>query len=446
MHIVQLPVKSKGKGAGDGGIEYKVIPALGEGQEEEEGDEKLQVQGGGEIPAARADHTAFTVGELVYVFGGRNGEMQIIEENGRVWIFNTTSLRWSFLDPESGTSYPKGRYEHGGAASEHPLPPDNPGSPAATYGESIAKTLQKVPALIGQSTMETRPHGTLIVCSGLPTLNPADVLRDIWTFDIALQTWTSLPSLPQSAEISAPPSLALTHNRLYAIASSSSNVGSELLYLPLPKSSFYDHKISAAHADPNSSANLQPMFGGAEKSVEEKRGEWTTLPFPTNPLAPGPRPRRGAGLVPITTGNGREYLFYFLGQRVLQSGNLNSPTKDSSSRPSPESSEKEEPLYWSDIFSHQTPAISTTASAIKDATRSSLGIATGEGTWAEVKVAADIEEPKGEENEGKSHPGPRGWFASAGLGDGGGIVLWGGKNGKGETEGDGWQVRVRTDS
>ena len=444
MHIVQLPVKSKGKGAGGGEVEYKVVPALGEGQDEEEGDEKLQVQGGGEIPASRADHTAFAVGELVYMFGGTDSEMQVLEEKGRVWVFNTTSMRWSYLDPGPGTSYPKGRYQHGGAASEHPLPPDNPGSPAATYGESIAKTLQKVPSLIGKTTVETKPHGTLIVCSGLASLDSTEVLTDIWTFDIALRKWTSLPSLPSSADMSAPPSIALTHNRLYAISSSTSNVGSELLYLPLPKSSFYDHVTSAAEADPNSTANLQPMFGGPEKSAQEKKGQWTTLPFPTNPLAPGPRPRKGAGLVPITTGNGREYLLYFLGQRLPQSSeNLTSPTKDTESATDTEAG-KEEPLYWSDIWSYQTPAQSATASGIKDATRSSLGIATGEGTWCEVKVVADVEETKGEEHEGKSHPGPRGWFASAGL-DGDGVVMWGGRNGKGETEGDGWSVRVKTD-
>ena len=445
MHIVQLPVKSKGKGAGDGGADYKVIRALGEGQEEEQGDEKLQVQGGGEIPPPRADHTAFAVGELIYVFGGMNSEMQVFEEDGRVWVFNTTNLHWSCLDSESGNSFPTGRYLHGGVASEHPLPPGNPSSPAATYKESITHTIAKIPSLVGKEFVETKPHGTLIVCSGLHSLDSTDVLTDIWTFDIASRTWTPLPSLPSSANMSAPPSVALTHNRLYIIASSSSNVGSELLYLPLPKSSFYDYQTSAAAADPNSSANLQPMFGGAEKPATEKKGEWTTLPFPTNPLAPGPRPRKGAGLVPITTGNGREYLLYFLGQRLSTSAeNLTPLTKDFSSPTKLESASEEEPLYWSDIWSYQTPAQYATASGIKDATRSSLGIATGEGTWAEVKVVADVEETKGEETEGKSHPGPRGWFASAAL-DGDGVVLWGGRNGKGETEGDGWEVKVKTD-
>ena len=73
-----------------------------------------------------------------------------------------------------------------------------------------------------------------------------------------------------------------------------------------------------------------------------------------------------------------------------------------------------------------------------------MGIATGEDTWAEVKVDAGIES-KEKEGEGKAHPGPRGWFASCTVpGRQGCVVLWGGVNGKGETEGDGWLVEVGT--
>ena len=82
---------------------------------------------------------------------------------------------------------------------------------------------------------------------------------------------------------------------------------------------------------------------------------------------------------------------------------------------------------------------------MKDATRTKLGAATDEGTWAEVTVAAN-EEIGSDGEGGKAHPGPRGWFASAALEDGGeeiGTVIWGGKNARGEVEGDGWVVSVR---
>ena len=460
MHIVQLPSKSKSKGKVEGEAEYKAVPALGQSSGEEKGDENLDVKGGGEIPCPRADHTAVAIGERIYVFGGADENMQVIEEKGRVWVFDTTTLHWSFLDVQSPShAYPSGRLQHGSASTEHPLPPGNPKSPAATYKQSIQNTLVKASTIVGGGIPESRPHGTVFVGFGLGSTFSQEVLTDSWSFDIATQTWTSLPSLPASTSISAPPSIALTHNRLYAVTSSTaSTVGSEIHYLALPKSSFYDTKASAAETDPNSNTNLQSIVTGAETPASEKKGDWTTLPFPNNPLAPGPRPRKGAGLLPVTTGNGREYLLYSFGQRLPTSSSENphSPPEDQG--------ESEEPLSWSDIWSYQTPAQSTTVTAVKDATRSALGIASGEGTWAEVNVIADVEEVadgraqeqqqgqdeegsgkrsmEGGEGGGKSHPGPRSWFGSAVL-DGNGIVLWGGSNGKGETEGDGWVVRVK---
>ena len=79
---------------------------------------------------------------------------------------------------------------------------------------------------------------------------------------------------------------------------------------------------------------------------------------------------------------------------------------------------------------------------VKDSTRSTLGVDTGGGTWAEVRVIAN-EEGRGKlEEEGKSHPGPRGWFGSDRRGGAEG-VLWGGIAGRGQTEGDGWIISIK---
>ncbi len=121
--------------------------------------------------------------------------------------------------------------------------------------------------------------------------------------------------------------------------------------------------------------------------------------------------------MPVSTGNGREYLVYFLGEK---SGGQ----------------EDDGPTFWSDAFSYQVPALPVTAAGIKDATRQVMGVATGEDTWAEVGVEVGVEK----EGEGKAHPGPRGWFACCGVE--GGVVVWGGVSGKGEVEGDGWLVEV----
>ena len=68
------------------------------------------------------------------------------------------------------------------------------------------------------------------------------------------------------------------------------------------------------------------------------------------------------------------------------------------------------------------------------------------------------EVPDSAQGEGKAHPGPRAWMAAdtldgtaswggvgkgeVGLEQGRGVVVWGGRNARGEVEGDGWVVRI----
>lgn len=411
VHIVTLPLKKKG--THDGEVDYKCVPSLGEGED-------------GKVPGPRAGHAALAIGERVYLFGGKGVDGQAIEEMGRVWVFDTNTLGWSYIDPAadtSTTSVPQARYHHGAASSEHPLPQTNASS-KASYSEQITSTIAKLPSLISKASSPQEPHGSLFICSGLSA--PSSPLNDTWLFNIPTRTWSALPSTPSTSP--SPPSMALTHNRLYLITSSS-DLGSEIHYLPITKETYTDAR------------------GEGEVGLTSSKPEWTTLPFPTNPLTPGPRPRKGAGLLPVTTGNGREYLLCFLGEKAstITATSTTTTTHSSDDEPHAKEEESEEdakPTFWSDTFSYQVPAIPITAAGIKDATRQAMGIATGEDTWAEVKVEAGVESAE-KETEGKAHPGPRGWFASSTVpGLQGGVVLWGGVNGKGETEGDGWLVEV----
>lgn len=427
VHIVTLPLKKKGNN--DGEVDYKCVPSLGEGED-------------GKVPGSRAGHAAIAIGERMYLFGGKGADGHAIEEMGRVWVFDINTLGWSYIDPASDTSttsVPPARYHHGAASSEHPLPQTN-ASRNASYSEQITSTIAKLPSLVSKgSSSSPQPHGSLIICSGLSS--PSSPLNDTWIFNIATRTWSPLPSTPSTSPI--PPSMALTYNRLYLITSTS-DLGSEIHYLPITKETYSDAR------------------GEGEVGLTSPKTEWTTLPFPTNPLTPGPRPRKGAGLVPVTTGNGREYLLYFLGEKApttttTTTTTTNTTTPTTTNKPSQDepptptaakeqaqAQEQDEPTFWSDTFSYQVPAVPITAAGIKDATRHAMGISTGEDTWAEVKVDAGIESGD-KESEGKAHPGPRGWFASGGVPGrqgGGVVVLWGGVNGKGETEGDGWLVEV----
>lgn len=387
IHIINLPAK---KPVNVGEPEYKCVPSLAEQED-------------GQVPGPRTGHKACALGHRIYVFGGKGMDQQVLEEQGKVWVFDTESLRWSCLEPSTVTPLPPPRYQHGAATSEHPLPNNNVAD-TATYAAQIKSTVSKLPAMIGKATPPREPHGSLIICSGLSS--STDLMTDVWTFTIATKTWSALPAIPSTP---FPPSLAFANSTLYII-SGSSDVSSEIHYLQLQPSTYKDAR------------------GTADFDLKAKSAEWSSLPFPTNPLAPGPRPRKGAGLLPVTTGNGRLYLLYFMGEKPLKED------------------EKGEPVYWSDTWSYQTPAVDVAPAGIKDKTRALMGISTGEGTWSEVKVVPNEEGSGGLETEGKSHPGPRAWFASSALGkdfDGAGLVLWGGINAKGETEGEGWIVSVK---
>ncbi|KAI4169190.1 MAG: hypothetical protein LQ343_005852 [Gyalolechia ehrenbergii] len=387
IHVIKLPAK---KPSNVDDPEYKCLPSLSEEED-------------GKVPGPRTGHTACALGHRIYVFGGKGQDKQVLEENGKVWVFDTDTLRWNSLEPSTEDPYPSSRYQHSAVASEHPLPNTNV-SDTASYTEQIKSTVSKIPAMIGKASPPREPHGSIIVCSGLSS--SSGPLTDVWTFTVATKTWSAFPSI---SPMPFPPSLAFANQSLY-ILGGSSKVGNEIHYLQLQPSTYRDAR------------------GTADLDLKAKTSEWSTLPFPTNPLAPGPRPRKGAGLLPVTTGNGRLYLLYFMGEKVS------------------EAEKGAQTEYWSDTWSYQIPAVDVAAAGIKDKTRSMMGISTGEGTWSEVKVVPNEEGSGGLETEGKSHPGPRGWFASCALGkdfDGGGVVLWGGINAKGETEGEGWIVSVK---
>ncbi|EME40033.1 hypothetical protein DOTSEDRAFT_74787 [Dothistroma septosporum NZE10] len=239
-------------------------------------------------------------------------------------------------------------------------------------------------------------NNSLILYGGLDAQRQQ--LKDVWHFNYSSRKWTPLPSAPVSTL-----NAALVDGTLYLI-----------------------------HSTESMSSDVHTLDTTTAKS------EWQTRSFPINPLAPGPRPRVGGGLVPISTGYGRNYLLYFFGARE-------NPTTHETQAPD----ETEEPTQWSDLWTYQVgsskPEAKATTSladaikpaAIKDAIRSKLGYDTGSHSWAEVEVLPPENLPDG---EGKVHPGPRAYFGYDVAGEGHQIVIFGGSNAKGEREGDGWLI------
>lgn len=235
-------------------------------------------------------------------------------------------------------------------------------------------------------------------------------LKDVWVFDYVERTWTERPGALVST-----PNAALDDGVLYAVCGSD-NMSSDLHFLQL-------------------------------SAKGEQEASWQTVPFPTNPMTPGPRPRIGAGLLPITTGYGRNYLAYLFGARQAAGAEPSSTEKP----PPAEAMPNEDPQYWSDIWTYQLPSSSpevkaTTSlsevikpAAIKDKIRSALGYDSGGHSWGEAEVLPPTDL---EASAGKVHPGPRGFFGCDVMGDGRSLVVWGGVNAKGEKEGDGWIIKL----
>lgn len=218
---------------------------------------------------------------------------------------------------------------------------------------------------------------------------------ETWLFEFMTEKWTKLPSAPAVSLASQ-----FVNNVLYTVSGES---------------------------DLNGSVHFLKLDSLQSESDVLK---WQTVDFPSSPLTPGPRPCLGSALVPVTTGYGRRYLLYLLGNR-RESGTTSS---NSSSRTSGE----HQPFY-SDMWSLQLPSDGITAASVKDAIRDNFaGIETGAFTWCKI----EIEPSEVKRTLEDTHHGRRGFFGTAVVMEGRGIIIWGGVNSEGETEADGWLLKV----
>lgn len=326
-------------------------------------------------PSPRTKHAVSVQGHELALFGGCNENNHPIDQDSCIWIFNTTTSQWRKISTASHAS-------------------SNAGTPPPRYNHKLFAY-----------------NGHLILHGG-QTSEEGGLLNDTWFLDLTSNIWTRLPDSPVHSD-----SIALVDGKLYSIAQLETESFAHIYTLEI------GDKVPAA--DP---ATLLTDLKWEAVSSEVKEGEGD-MP---------PQSRVGGGLVPITTGYGRQYLTYFFGS----SSHPFSPSSPSSNQNEPRPA-----TYNSDIWTYQIaskPTFPNTASwtspfkpaAIKDSIRNAIGKPSGEGEWAEVEVLAKEEMGR----EGKVHPGPRAWFGVDVGSDGRSVVVWGGVNAKGEREGDGWMV------
>jgi len=384
VHVVSLLPAAEAEKKGE--HQYAMVPALADGETggEASGIRKETSDG---VPAPRSKHAACSLNVCVAVFGGSDEKGNVIDERGRVWLFNTAKTCWEALDPPE------------------------------TSGESLS--VQESSS--GPNYPESRTSASLfehkndlILYGGFNATKES--LKDTWHFSYANRSWTRLPDAP-----AATTNAALTNSTVFLLTSSAETSGLH----------GYIHSL--------------PL---AKTAAETRNARWETQSFPSSPLTPAPKPRINGGLLPVSTGHGRNYLLHFLGEREQ-------PSK------SPVPAEREQ-IQYPDLWTLQLPSAHTNSSsiasalnpaAIKDAIRSYLPKSdSGTHGWAEVDVVPTSLDSIGNGESGKVHPGPRAFFGCdvlgsetknvLGVGERAMIVLWGGINAKGEREGDGWMVTV----
>ncbi|KAJ9621187.1 hypothetical protein H2203_007238 [Taxawa tesnikishii (nom. ined.)] len=230
------------------------------------------------------------------------------------------------------------------------------------------------------------------------TSGKGETLSDLYAFDVASKTWSDLPAPPPAASTTASsPTLAMVESRLYTFSSGHTH------YLDLHKAPFNDK-------DGNSASGIKPL------------GPWSPIPSGLHPDKPGPGNRTGATLLPVTTGQGRNYLLLVGGE---------SSTGQSS------------PSAHSDVWALQLNPEKGTAASVKDSVRTAIKMSTDEDEWAELKYyntdGVEIKEGQFQNGVGKR----KGYAAAKGTEvDGCSVLVWGGFGESGKALGDGLMITV----
>lgn len=432
MHIVTLPSTALTE------ADYQSIPARPEKAE-------------GQVPIARVGHTASIIDKSIFIFGGRGGpDMKALEENGRIWVYDTRMNTWSHIDPRPDSPVAPARSYHTSAATSHPEPkPSNTDS--SSHNQTSTPNIPEPPNAPVSSgpptdTLEPPPegtYGTLFIHAGC--LSSGGRTSDLWSFDLHSRSWAELPSAPDPGRGGT--SLAIVRNRLYRFGGfdGTTELGGQVDFLDLNLNDEFNDK------------------GGTGVMAVGPQGEWRANVFAPeaqkdgkggNKTAPGYR--SVCGFSPVSTGQGREYLLIICGEGTASSQGHEGAGK-----------------FYDDVWSFRLKPEGATAGAVKDATRSAImGKKTGEADVVEVKyyagegsqetVAGDTPVGSKGESEGRSvslgegggrmiqegQPKPmgrRGWFATAPMGEVGGnnsVLVHGGVGEDNERMGDIWVVSV----
>lgn len=432
MHVITLPTDLVLMDT-----DYQKIPAVGQPVKppfDEEGNVEKRspsnAQSGAKdenVPAARAGHSACTIGGRICVFGGSRATGSSdptvppnppFEENGKVYVFDTIDKTWEVLIPgEEGCKdgVPQPRNYASSSSTTHPVPVRSEKSGGKGEGGLMTEEakLRLVSKRQGEDFTTTddqqaEGYGTLFIHGGYDF--EENLLRDLWAFDVASRIWSRWQDLPQSDADDGEGNICCIESRIWRTG---------------------DGFGKAAHFDVVRN-HFNDMGGKGELGVSPKTGEWEIHTFgvkpgqggleekvekkmggkPTNTESLFPARRNRSGFLPVTTGQGRDYLLLFMGEKGPQE-------------------------FIDDVRSFQIASEKKSAAALKDMVRAMIGKGTGVEQWAKAnmvesnKADGALDFPKGLSKFGSSLMGDS-------IGD---FLIWGGIGPNGMS-GDGWMMTL----
>ncbi|KAF4976979.1 hypothetical protein FZEAL_6428 [Fusarium zealandicum] len=381
----------------------------------------------GDVPAPRVGHATAVIGSRIFLFGGRGGpDMTPLEEAGRVWVFDTRSHTWSYLDPAPAVPggnivpHPAPRSYHSAAAIDRPrdFAPQRP-KEAETWQQwalgDTSKTGIPQDPIVGNVAEdavdeESDGYGTLFIHAGCVV--SGERTNDIWAFNVHDRTWSELPAAPGPARGGS--AICVSKSRLFRFGGfdGEKELGGELDFLHLEVETF-DDKVRKGEVSVRARGGWQTILESDPNSESTE--------IHAEPSQVWPEPRSVASFEAITVGSGREYLVLTMGERDPSSEGHAAAGK-----------------FLSDVWMFQVPPLGMTAASVTAAMWQAMGRKTGEGKWTKVDLA-----PYDDDNSDEL-PEPRGWLASAPMGEleEHGILIWGGLGEDNQRLGDGWILRL----
>ncbi|KAI0445331.1 hypothetical protein F4803DRAFT_508313 [Xylaria telfairii] len=391
-----------------------------------------------EVPPPRIGHATAVIGTRIFLFGGRAGVAgsSTLDERGRVWIFETKTHTWTYLDPHHSSPIPAARSYHAAVATEKPR--DFSIKPmrlrrSSTWkewaeGDSAEVGIPQRPVVGTTAERATDDEaagagfGTFIIHGGC--LADGTRTSDVWAYDVHARTWKQLPDAPGPARGGA--ALALAKGRLYRFGGfdGEAELGGQLDVLQLVLDEFDDQTIRGEigiFARGTWESIVAPSSGNVPSS--ETEGLTTSSIHAGTASEPWPSPRSVANLSLVQAGGGREYLVLSLGEAA--------PSADGHASAG---------RFHADVWAFQVPPLGGTTASFTDAFLHTVGRKTGESRWSPVAVGPFDDD----EELDVQGPGPRGWFAAAPLGnlEENAIFVAGGLSESGARLGDGWIFRL----